>query len=95
MNVQFKNARILKTNPDHSFEILDGELWVKGNEICYIGDGKDTERVTDNAPIAWENPIDCQGNLLIPGFKNVCLQLLSHLPTAAGCAGAQAYCGWV
>ncbi len=70
MNVQFKNARVLKTNPDHSFEILDGELWVKGNEICYIGDGKDTERVTDNAPIAWENPIDCQGNLLIPGFKN-------------------------
>ena len=33
MNVQFKNARILKTNPDHSFEILDGELWVKGNEM--------------------------------------------------------------
>ncbi|MCR4868510.1 5-methylthioadenosine/S-adenosylhomocysteine deaminase [Lachnospiraceae bacterium C10] len=70
MNVQFKNAKILKTRDDHGFEIVDGELWVKGNEIFYIGDGKDAEHTDCQDPIVWENPIDCEGNLLIPGFKN-------------------------
>ena len=71
MNIKFKNAKILKTNVDHSFEVVTGELWVKGNEIIYIGDGSDVADVTSKeGPLAWEREIDCTGKLLIPGFKN-------------------------
>ena len=35
MNIRFYNARILTETMD----ITEGELWVRGNTICYIGDG--------------------------------------------------------
>lgn len=71
MNIKFKNAKILRTNADHSFDVVNGELWVKGNEIIYIGDGSDVADVTSKeGPLAWEREIDCTGKLLIPGFKN-------------------------
>lgn len=41
MNVRFYNARILKTESKGKFYIVKGELWVRGNTICYIGDGTD------------------------------------------------------
>lgn len=64
MNIRFYNAKILITKEDKSFEIAEGELWVKGNTICYIGE-------TMNAPaIIWDREIDANGNLLMPGFKN-------------------------
>ena len=37
MNIRFYNARILTETMD----ITEGELWVRGNTICYIGDGED------------------------------------------------------
>lgn len=71
MNIRFFNAKILKTLDDHSFDIIEGELWVKGNEICYIGDGNDvSDVVKDNEVIIWDRVIDAEGNLLMPGFKN-------------------------
>ena len=73
MNVRFYNAKILTLKEDETFEIVTGELWVKGNTICYIGDGKNpTEILTamGGAPILWEREIDVKGNLLMPGFKN-------------------------
>ena len=71
MNIRFFNAKILKTLDDHSFDIIEGELWVKGNEICYIGDGNDVaDVVKDNEVIIWDRVIDAEGNLLMPGFKN-------------------------
>ena len=66
MNTRFYNARILKTNEDHSFDIVSGELWVKGNEIVYIGDGK----VGTPEALSWDTEKDCENNLLMPGFKN-------------------------
>ncbi len=71
MNTRFYNARILLTEDDHSFRIVDGELWTKGNSIAYIGDGSDV----NSAPglgdeYVTARSIDCNGNLLIPGFKN-------------------------
>ena len=38
MNTRFYNAKILTLADDHKFKITEGELWVKGNTICYIGD---------------------------------------------------------
>ncbi len=54
----FKNARILSMQND---KIIFGELLVKDNRIAYIGD-KYVGKV--------DKTIDCEGNLLMPGFKN-------------------------
>lgn len=58
---------------EHWFELIKGELWVKGNRILYIGDGTDTDRIYENigeAGIVWDREIDAKGNVLMPGFKN-------------------------
>lgn len=61
MNYRFYNARILTMK---GFDILEGELHVKGDRIAYIGtDNKDNET-------KWDREIDCNGNVLMPGFKN-------------------------
>ena len=66
MNTKFTNARILKTDvKNHTFSIESGELWVKGNEICYIGKGADAKE-----EIKFDRVVDCENNLLMPGFKN-------------------------
>ncbi len=73
MNIRFYNAKILKLQENHKFSIEEGELWVKGDSICYIGDGTDTDKVFENpadAMIPWDREIDVNGNLLMPGFKN-------------------------
>lgn len=66
MNIRFYNARILVLDQEENFEIIRGELWVKGDSIYYIGDGVAPEA----EPLAWEREIDVQDNLLMPGFKN-------------------------
>ena len=71
MNIKFKNARILQTNDDHSFDILNGELWVQGDLISYIGDGESgLPEAKPGEIVVWDREIDCDRNLLIPGFKN-------------------------
>ena len=55
----FTNARILSMQDDN---IIFGELLVKDNRIAYIG-----EKYTGEKP---DKIIDCEGNLLMPGFKN-------------------------
>ena len=72
MNIRFYNAKILRTK-DKSFEVQEGEHWVKGNEICYIGDGSDQEKIyqaLEMPVILWDREIDAKGNLLMPCFKN-------------------------
>lgn len=71
MNIRFYNAKILTLQEKHKFQILEGELWVKGNTICYIGDGEDvTDVCKDEEIIIWDREINAKGNLLMPGFKN-------------------------
>ena len=64
MNTRFYNARILTLEKD--FHIIEnGELWVQGETISYVGTGRKpvgSER--------WDREIDAKGNLLMPGFKN-------------------------
>ena len=64
MNTRFYHAKILTLAENHRFEVTEGELWVEGDTIRYVGDG------TDETPLAWDREIDADGNLLIPGFKN-------------------------
>ena len=73
MNIRFYNAKILTLKEDESFEITEGELWVQGERIVYVGDGKNPTDILISLggnPVCWEREVDCHGNLLMPGFKN-------------------------
>ncbi len=73
MNIRFFNAKILclKDDAAHEYQIIEGELWVRGNEIAYIGDGSDTSRVLQPGEvILWDREIDAAGRLIMSGFKN-------------------------
>lgn len=71
MNIRFYNAKILTLEEQHKFNIIEGELWVKGDTICYIGDGKKSFEVCQGDDvIIWDREINAAGNLLMPGFKN-------------------------
>lgn len=60
MNTRFYNAKILTLADDHKFKITEGELWVKGNTICYIGDGTDTADVCkDGEVLVWGSRDRC------------------------------------
>ncbi|MCI8993437.1 MAG: amidohydrolase [Eubacterium sp.] len=85
MNIRFYNAKILKTTEDRNFQVEEGELWVQGNKIAYIGAGAGANassgadaredagvgaKAVDAAEISWDREIDVCGNLLMPGFKD-------------------------
>ena len=73
MNIRFYNAKILTLREDETFQVIEGELWVKGDKICYVGDGSDLTKAAADCgkePLVWEREIDVKGNLLMPGFKN-------------------------
>ena len=59
MKILLKNAKILKMTDD---KIIDGHLVVTDNRISYI----DKELPKGD----FDKVIDCEGNLLMPGFKN-------------------------
>ena len=70
MNYRFYNARILTMQ---TTDILEGELWVQDDKILYVGESGDVAAICQKLSIEsilWDREIDCQGNLLLPGFKN-------------------------
>ena len=73
MNIRFYNAKILTLNEQEQFEIIRGELWVNGDSIRYVGEGKKPAEICAELKLempVWEREIDVKGNLLMPGFKN-------------------------
>lgn len=64
MNIRFYHGRILSM--DGSMEVIEGEVWVEGNRISYVGSG--TGDMPD-MPV-WDREIDAGMNLIMPGFKN-------------------------
>lgn len=73
MNVRFYNAKILclKDDAKREYQIIEGELWVRGDSIAYIGDGGDTSAVLKPGEvILWDREIDARGKLILSGFKN-------------------------
>ena len=60
MKILLKNARILTMKDD---QIIEGSLVVNGNRIAYIGNDY-------NSYGPFDREIDCNKNLLMPGFKN-------------------------
>ena len=71
MKIRFYNARIMTMTDGCA--LLEGELWVENDRILYIGDGSDLDdfyKRTGKDCIVWDREIDCEGNVLMPGFKN-------------------------
>ncbi len=71
MNIRLYNARILTMAEGQ--ELFEGEIWVQGDRIIYVGETIGADEVYEKLPakcIIWDREIDCQGNLLMPGFKN-------------------------
>ena len=58
MKILLKNAKILTLKNE---KIIDGEILVAGNKIAQIA-----QKINSKA----DRVIDCEGNLLMPGFKN-------------------------
>lgn len=67
MNSRFYHARILTM--EDKCEIFEGEIWVEGSKITYVGKEK-TEEELALCNITWDRQTDCKGNLLMPGFKD-------------------------
>ena len=58
--IRFYNCKILTLNGD--FNVVDNnEIWVENDKIIYIGSKKSGN---------FEREIDCNGNLIMPSFKN-------------------------
>lgn len=71
MNIRLFNARILTMEEER--EIFSGEVWVSGDRILYVGEGRNSDEIfreLDIPIIIWDREIDCKGNLLMPGFKD-------------------------
>ena len=60
MNIRFYNAKILTLNEQERFDIINGELWVKGDMICYVGESKNPTEICTELQMeqpAWEREI--------------------------------------
>ena len=71
MNIRLYNAHILTMEKGR--DIFKGEVWIKNEKIVYVPDEEELaqECKEDDFPkIHWDKEINCEGNLLMPGFKN-------------------------
>ena len=71
MNIRLYNARILTMEKNQP--VFEGQVWIKDGIIWYIGEqAPEDDFYTDSRDrmILWDKEIDCEKNLLMPGFKN-------------------------
>ncbi|MBR4083764.1 MAG: amidohydrolase [Lachnospiraceae bacterium] len=71
MNIRLYNAHILTMEKGRN--IFRGEVWIKDEKIVYVPDEEELahEMKGEGLPeLHWDKEIDCEGNLLMPGFKN-------------------------
>ena len=62
-SIRLYHAKILTMEEDA--EVFDGEVHIDGNRISYVG-----ENNPELNKRKFSREIDCEGNLLMPGFKN-------------------------
>ena len=67
MNTRLYNARILSMKD--GCELLDGEIWIEGNKISYVGSAVSKDGIQKKG-IKFDTEKDCHGNVLMPGFKD-------------------------
>ena len=61
MDIRFYQGKILPM--DGSGEVAQGEVWVKGGKIAYVGPQKPNGE-------KWDREVNLEGNLILPGFVN-------------------------
>lgn len=61
MKIRLKNAHILTMVENEP--IFDGEVHIENGKVIYVG------KALEETPL-FDQEIDCEGNLLMPGFKN-------------------------
>lgn len=62
MKTRLFNAKVIDMVPTSPIKEVEGEVWVEDNKIIYVGPYKEGE--------SFDKEIDCEGNVLMPGFKN-------------------------
>lgn len=67
MNTRLYNARILSM--DNGCDLTEGEVWVEGNRISYVGKSLTDEEIAASG-VSFDVSKDCRGNVLMPGFKD-------------------------
>lgn len=65
--IRFYNARILSMTGD---DIFIGELWTNNDVISFIGTSDAAAEKLQAEPATFDREIDCEKNVLMPGFKN-------------------------
>ena len=70
MNIRLYNAKILTMEKDRP--IFDGEVWIRNEKIAFVAEKEHLAHDWDaEMPrINWDIQMDCEGNLLMPGFKD-------------------------
>lgn len=70
MNIRLYNAKILTM--EKNSPVFSGEIWVKNDKIAYIVNLDTMEKawVKEIPRIDWDIQLDCNNNLLMPGFKD-------------------------
>lgn len=70
MNIHFYNARILTMKDGE--DIFLGDIYTQDDKILYVGKPLNGEAFARCLPLSYEvtDSINCEGNLLMPGFKN-------------------------
>lgn len=63
--IRLYNARILTMRDNEP--LFAGEIWVEDSRIVYVGETPAPLKAPEQG---FEKEIDCEGNLLMPGFKN-------------------------
>ena len=64
MNIRFYNAKILTLNEQERFDIINGELWVKGRYDLLCGREQNPAEICTELQMeqpAWEREIDVKG----------------------------------
>lgn len=70
MNIRFFNARILTM--EEGRKIFSGEVWVSGDRILYVGEGRSNDDIFQELKIPviiWDREIDCNGNPADAGIQ--------------------------
>ena len=71
MKLRFFNARILSM--EEGMEIAMGEVWTEDKRILYAGPSAAKQEICrklQREDIEFNREIDCDGDLLMPGFEN-------------------------
>lgn len=71
MNTRFYNARIFTMEENR--DVFEGEIGVQDDKIVMVIDYKNPNDAVisqNSRNIHWDNEVDCNRNLVMPGFKN-------------------------